>query len=94
MSQRLKINDYNVLNLEEITCYQTLDANTIVFYLITSVFNDDEDPLLAFTMAAGTGKADNLKKAIDKAITASPSGRVVEVPAGDYTPGNLTFTGV
>ncbi len=94
MSQRLKINNYNVLNLEEITCYQTLDANTMVFYVTTSAFDSNEDPILAFTMAAGTGKADNLKKAIDKAITASPSGRVVEVTAGDYTPGNLTFTGI
>tara|TARA_R110000764_G_scaffold55754_1_gene121684 strand:- start:585 stop:869 length:285 start_codon:yes stop_codon:yes gene_type:complete len=91
MSQRLKINDSSVLNVEEIIYYKTKNADSLVFFTSQTVMDASGLPTTCFELSAGTGKADNLKDAIDKAISGSPSGRVIKVPAGDYTAGSLTF---
>jgi ATP-dependent protease HslVU (ClpYQ) peptidase subunit len=41
---------------------------------------------------ASTGKGNELAAAINKALVSNPGGRVLTVPAGDYTVGAVTIS--
>ena len=65
---------------------------TSTSYAATSEGASDDGfgPVLSFAQSQ-VGKSGNLVKAINKALTSNPGGRVIEVGPGDYTIGALTI---
>ena len=100
MAQFLKIKEGVTINADAID-YVFEDAGgaavniilTSTNYLSTQQGANDDGfgPFLAIAQSQ-VGKTGNLVKAINKALTSNPGGRVVEVGPGDYTVGALTIT--
>ena len=89
MSTRLKLTDSVVINADEITQVTSSSAAAIVYSTITTSYTGEKQATLS--VAAGTGKGANLAAAMNAALVAAPGGRVIEVPAGDYTVGAITL---
>lgn len=90
MSTRLKLSPTVVINADEITQVTNRTANSVeVYTTITTSYGGEYQATL--TIAPGTGKAANLVAAINAALVAAPGGRVIEVPAGDYTVGAISY---
>ena len=90
MSTRLKLTDSVVVNADEITQVTTSGNNAVVYSTITTSYQGEKQSVL--NVAAGAGKAANLAAAMNAALVAAPGGRVIEVPAGDYTVGAISYS--
>jgi len=91
MSTRLKLSPTVVINADEISQVTNTNANTVeVYTTITTSYAGEKQA--ALNIAAGTGKAANLVAAMNAALVAAPGGRVIDVPAGDYTVGAISYS--
>ena len=93
MAQYLKINS-EVLNAD--TIISAVVNNTTEVWLVTTatkVSSSNEAQYAYFKITTGgAAEAQALLIAINKALTANPGGRVVEVaPSSDYTIGTITY---
>ena len=92
MSQRLKLTDSVVINADEFVGLKRLGNEVVKIYTTGTEFLDGA-ARNRFEITTGTGEAPALIKAIEKALTSSPSGRVITVPASsDYTITLFTFS--
>ncbi len=90
MSTRLKLSPTVSINADEITQVVASSTATVsVYTTITTSYQGEKQCTL--NIAAGAGKAANLVAAINGALVAAPGGRVIEVPAGDYTVGAFSL---
>jgi hypothetical protein len=90
MSTRLKLTDSVVFNADNIL-YVTGRANRAEIYTkSTYIFPSTDLPSPAYYIAS-TGTGPNLAAAINKALVSNPGGRVLTVPAGNYTIGAVTI---
>ncbi len=90
MSTRLKLTDSVVLNADNIVQVTSVANSAKVTTTASYAFNGAEiSPVIV--IAAGTGKGANLALAMNKALVSNPGGRVLQVPAGDYTVGNVNI---
>ncbi len=93
MAQFIKLTDSLILNADSIEIVLENGADSVILLLSSTLYdgaNDEFSPY--YTLAAGTGKGANLLKAINKALTSNPGGRVIELGPGDYTVGALVLT--
>ncbi len=93
MAQFIKLTDSLILNADSIEIVLENGADSVIIILSSTLYdgaNDEFSPY--YTLAAGTGKGANLLKAINKALTSNPGGRVIELGPGDYTVGALVLT--
>lgn len=89
MSTRLKLTDSVVLNADEIIKINPSGNTVLVFTTITGSVVSEQQSF--FQIQAGTGKGANLAAAMNAALLGTPSGRVIKVPAGDYTVGTCQY---
>jgi len=89
MSTRLKLSPAVVLNADEIVEIETTSNTVLVVTDNSSSYGGDFQA--ALQIQAGTGKGPNLAAAINAALVAAPSGRVIKLPAGDYTVGAISY---
>ncbi|WP_286931406.1 hypothetical protein [Marinobacter sp.] len=90
MSTRLKLSESVVINADEIVSITTESVNKVlVINTTTSGFGDEVQG--GITIEAGSGKAANLAAAMNTALLGAPSGRLIKVPAGDYTVGAIGY---
>jgi len=89
MSTRLKLSPTVVINADEITQVTSSANAAVVYSTITTSYQGEKQSTL--NIAAGTAKGSNLAAAINAALVAAPGGRVIDVPAGDYTVGAITL---
>lgn len=89
MSTRLKLSSTVVINADEITQVTSSANAAVVYSTITTSYVGEKQCTLQ--VAAGTGKGANLAASMNSALVAAPGGRVIEVPAGDYTVGAITL---
>jgi hypothetical protein len=89
MSTRLKLTDSVVLNADEIIKINQSGNTVLVFTTITGSVVGERQSF--FQIQAGTGKGANLAAAMNAALLGAPSGRVIKVPAGDYTVGTIQY---
>jgi hypothetical protein len=89
MSTRLKLTDSVVLNADEIIKIDQSGNTVLVFTTITGSVVGERQSF--FQIQAGTGKGANLAAAMNAALLGAPSGRVIKVPAGDYTVGTIQY---
>jgi len=93
MAQFIKLTDSLILNADSIDIVVENGANSVIIVLAETSYDETQDEFSPYyTLAAGTGKGANLLKAINKALTSNPGGRVIEVGPGDYTVGALVLT--
>ena len=91
MSTRLKLTDSIVINADEIVDFVAADS-TNVYVRTTVTYSQGGGIINQFIITTGAGQNVALEKAIKKALTSSPSGRVIAVPASsDYTITNFTI---
>ena len=91
MSTRLKLTDSIVINADEIVDLVAADS-TNVYVRTTITYSQGGGIINQFIITTGTGQNVALEKAIKEALTSSPSGRVIDVPASsDYTITNFTI---
>ena len=100
MAQFLKIKEGITINADAIDYVTVGNTGAEVNIILTSTFysstadtggNDDGfGPVLQIAQSQ-VGKSGNLVKAINRALTSNPGGRVIEVGPGDYTIGALTI---
>ncbi len=89
MSTRLKLSPAAVLNADEIVEIEAFSNTVLVVSDNSSSYGGDVQN--AFQIQAGIGKGANLAAAINAALVAAPSGRVIKLPAGDYTVGAISY---
>lgn len=89
MSTRLKLTDSVVLNADEIIKINPSGNTVLVLTTITGSVVGEQQSF--FQIQAGTGKGANLAAAMNSALLGAPSGRVIKVPAGDYTVGTFQY---
>jgi len=89
MSTRLKLSDSVVVNADEITQVTSSANAAVVYSTITTSYAGEKQSTLQ--IAAGTGKGANLAAAMNSALVGAPGGRVIKVPAGDYTVGAISL---
>ncbi len=89
MSTRLKLSPAAVLNADEIVEIEAFSNTVLVVSDNSSSYGGDVQN--AFEIQAGTGKGANLAAAINAALVSAPSGRVIKLPAGDYTVGAISY---
>jgi len=100
MAQFLKIKEGVTINADAIDYVFENAGGTAVNIILTSTnYNSvnegsQDDGFGPFFELAQSqvGKTGNLVKAINKALTSNPGGRVIEVGPGDYTIGAITLT--
>ncbi len=94
MAQFLKIKEGVTINADAIDYVFETGTGAAVNIVLTStaydISNDVFTPYFELSQSQ-VGKTGNLVKAINKALTSNPGGRVVEVGPGDYTIGSLTY---
>ncbi len=89
MSTRLKLSPAVVLNADEIVEIEAFDNTVVVVSASSNTYYGDVQN--AFNIQAGIGKGANLAAAINAALVSAPSGRVIKLPAGDYTGGAISY---
>jgi len=89
MSTRLKLTNSVVLNADEIIKIDQSSDTVLVLTTITQGLGGERQSF--FQIQAGTGKGANLAAAMNAALLGAPSGRVIKVPAGDYTVGTIQY---
>jgi len=91
MSTRLKLSPTVVINADEITQVSSSSGvNVQVYSTITTSYSGEKQGYLNIA-AGGVGKGTNLAAAMNAALVGAPGGRVIEVPAGDYTVGAISY---
>lgn len=99
MAQFLKIKEGITINADAIDYVTVGSTGAEVNIILTSTnysstgegaSDDGFGPVLQIAQSQ-VGKSGNLVKAINKALTSNPGGRVIEVGPGDYTIGALTI---
>ena len=90
MSTRLKLTDSVVFNADNIL-YVTGAINIVKIYTKSTFYYESTGLLAPGYGIASTGTGENLAAAINKALVSNPGGRVLTVPAGDYTVGAITI---
>ena len=93
MAQYLKINS-EVLNADTIISAVVKNANEVWVITTTTKFSLVTEQQYAYFLitTGGAAEAQALLIAINKALTASPGGRVVEVaPSSDYTISSIVY---
>ncbi len=90
MSTRLKLTDSVVLNADNVV-QVTSTANAAEVTTTATLLPNGLDFTPVIVIAAGTGKGANLALAMNNALVSNPGGRVLQVPAGDYTVGNVSI---
>jgi hypothetical protein len=94
MAQFLKIKEGITINADAVDYVFEAGSGTAVNIVLTSTAYDLSNDVFTpyFELAQSqVGKTGNLVKAINKALTSNPGGRVVEVGPGDYTIGAITY---
>ena len=91
MSTRLKLTDSVVFNADNIL-YVTGRTDRAEIYTKSTAYFPGADLLSPSYYIASTGKGNELAAAINKALVSNPGGRVLTVPAGDYTVGAVTIS--
>ena len=89
MSTRLKLTDSVVFNADNIL-YVTGNTNRATIYTKSTYLFPSTEIASPVYLITSTGTGENLAAAINKALVSNPGGRVLTVPAGDYTVGAIT----
>ncbi len=90
MSTRLKLTDSVVFNADNILYVYGRTNRAEIYTKSTSIFAATDQPSPAYYITS-TGTGNELAAAINKAIVSNPGGRVLTVPAGNYTIGAVTI---
>ena len=94
MAQFLKIKEGITINADAIDYVYELTSGAGVGIVLTSTaYAPSADEFVGYFEIAQSqvGKSGNLLKAINKALTSNPGGRVIEVGPGDYTIGAISY---